>query len=121
MYSYETSNAAVYYLLKEFAKQNKQNPTPAEAYLWKFLQKGALGKPFRRQHIIDDFIADFVCLPSKTVIELDGGYHQLPKQQISDEERTKILNEKGFKVLRFTNDEIFGNITGVLQIIKESI
>lgn len=121
MYSYETSNASAYHLLKEFAKHNKQNPTPAESFMWRFLQKEALGKPFRRQHIIDDFIADFVCLPSKTVIELDGGYHQLPEQQISDAERTRILNKKGFKVLRFTNDEVFGNITGVLQKIKESI
>ena len=80
-----------------------------------------MGVNFRRQHIIGDYIADFVCLPQKLIIELDGGYHQLPSQQLSDEERTVWLNNKGFKVLRFSNEEVIGNIEGTLEAIKENI
>ena len=77
--------------------------------------------PFRRQHIIGNFIADFACLPKKLVIEIDGGYHQLPEQQVSDEERTKWLEEQGFKVIRFTNEEIIGDIETVLTKIKDNL
>ena len=75
--------------------------------------------PFRRQHIIGNFIADFVCLPKKLIIEIDGGYHQLPDQQISDAERSSWLEQQGFKVIRFKNEEIIGNIDPILMKIKE--
>lgn len=67
------------------------------------------------------FIADFVCLSKRLVIELDGGYHQLPEQQISDEERSKWLEDKGFKVIRFSNEEVLGNIEGTITSIKAFI
>ena len=117
-YSYRTAAPFNYTLLKEFALRLRKNPTEAESILWSFLQRRALGQPFRRQHIISCFIADFVCLPKKLVIEIDGGYHQLPDQQISDEERTKQLNAFGFKVIRFTNEEVIGDIDQVISKIK---
>ena len=80
-----------------------------------------LGGVFKRQHIIGDFIADFYCPHAKLVIELDGGYHQLPGQQVSDEERTRWLEEHGYKVVRFTNEEVIGNMEQTLQIIKRFI
>ena len=120
-YSYRTADPFYYTLLKEFALQHRKNPTEAESILWNFLQKRALGQPFRRQHIIGCFIADFVCLPKQLVIEIDGGYHQLPDAQISDEERTKQLNAFGFRVIRFTNEEVVFDSGSVLNKIKEQL
>ena len=118
---YFTADPTLYDILKQFAKENRQKETLAETILWKFLRGRQLGVNFRRQHIIGDYIADFVCLPQKLIIELDGGYHQLSSQQLSDEERTVWLNNKGFKVLRFSNEEVIGNIEGTLEAIKENI
>jgi methylmalonyl-CoA mutase len=96
----------VYAKLKEFALSHRKEPTVAESVLWESLRNKKEGFKFRRQHIIGQFIADFVCLQKGLIIEVDGNYHQLPEMKISDEERTKALNKIGFEVLRFTNDEI---------------
>ncbi len=89
--------------------------------LWKFLRSDQLGAHFRRQHIIGDYIADFACLPLRLIIELDGGYHELPTQQVNDEERTKWLENKGFKVIRFSNEKVLGDIEGTIIKIKTYI
>ena len=96
----------MYERLKRFAKENRNRSTEAESILWEFVRAKQLGRPFKRQHIIGDYIADFACLPAKLIIEIDGGYHQLPEQQMSDEQRTEWLQSRGYKVLRFTNEEI---------------
>lgn len=120
-FSYCTSDPWFYSLLRDFAKENRKNPTIAEKILWQYIRGKSLECSFRRQHIIDAFIADFVCIDKKLIIELDGGYHSLPQQQISDEERTVRLNSLGYKVIRFTNDDVIGNIDGVLNIIKQNL
>lgn len=120
-YSYCTADALCYKLLKQFAKHNRQHATAAESILWDFLRGNRLGQQFRRQHIIGMFIADFVSLDSMLIIELDGGYHSIPEQQISDAERTAWLNGQGYKVIRFTNDEVIGNTEQVLKTIKDNI
>ncbi|MBR0200926.1 MAG: (E)-4-hydroxy-3-methylbut-2-enyl-diphosphate synthase [Bacteroidaceae bacterium] len=117
--SYMTADTINYHLLKDFARENRYHPTEAESILWNYLKGYSLHYPFRRQHIIGNFIADFVCLPKKLIIEIDGGYHQLPEQQISDEERTLWLEQQGFKLIRFTNEEIIGNIETVINKITE--
>ena len=89
--------------------------------MWDILKEKRLGASFRRQHIIGQHIADFVCLSHKLVIEIDGNYHSLPEQQISDETRTKWLNEHGLKVLRFKNEEIIGNTEEVINKIKKEL
>ncbi len=120
-YIYQTAEAAYYDRLKLFAKEKRQYPTQAESILWDLLRGNRLGKPFRRQHVIGMFIADFVCLPSMLIIELDGGYHSMPGQQTSDRQRSEWLQQHGFKVVRFTNEEITGNPEHVLTIIKENL
>ena len=80
-----------------------------------------LGKPFKRQHIIRDYIADFVCIPSKLIIERDGGYHHLAEQKEKDESRTEWLLKKGYKVTRFTNEEVLTDIQNTIEKIKENI
>ena len=120
-FQFKTADPYMYDLLKEFAKENRKNPTEAEAILWKYLKSRQLGHPFRRQHIIGEFIADFVCIPAMLVIELDGGYHQLPEQQVSDEQRQQWLESNGFKVIRFTNEEVIGDIEKVIKTIKRNL
>ena len=120
-YGYEMADPITYSLLKEFANKNRQKPTEAESFLWDQLKGNFFGCHFRRQHIIGPFITDFACLKKKLIIELDGGYHQLPEQQTSDKERTEWLESKGFKVLRFTNEEVTYNTQRVLESIKTYI
>lgn len=107
------------YRLIEEAKRMRKEPTDAEAALWELLRDKKLGDKFRRQHLIDDFIVDFVCLSKNLVIEVDGGYHNDPTQKEYDEQRTLYLNEKGFQVIRFTNEEVLGNTEAVLTKIKD--
>ena len=120
-YSYETADPVLYSLLKDFAKRLRHNPTDAEKVLWEYLKKDQLGQPFRKQHIIGEFIADFICLPARLIIEVDGGYHQLPDQQIDDESRTQWLKKQGFRVMRFTNERVMFDTDNVIQEIKANL
>lgn len=121
-YAYETADPVLYGLLKEFVKNSRSNPTHAENTLWQMLRDKKLGGyKFRRQHIIGAFIADFVCLSKKLIIEVDGLMHQLPENIISDEERTTWLKEKGFKVIRFTNEEVTANTESILTKIVSKL
>lgn len=109
-----------YDLLKENARRMRHEPTDAERFLWQYLRGDQLGVNFRRQHIIMDFIADFVCLEQMLVIEVDGGYHRTEEMQKSDLLRDKLLSERGFRTLRFTNEEVLCDIDSVISIIKSS-
>ena len=109
------------HLLIEKAKEMRNNMTDAEKLLWEALGAKNTGDKFRRQHVIGDFIADFVCLPKRLIIEVDGGYHNDDTQQSLDEQRTKILNHLGFEVIRFTNEEVLGNLDGVVNQIEEKL
>ena len=79
------------------------------------------GVRFRRQHIIGQFIADLSCPRLKLIIEIDGGYHQLPSQQASDRQRTAWLEAQGYTVMRFTNEEIIADTKRVLIEIQKEI
>lgn len=93
--------------------------TPAESRLWDFLKSKQLeGRKFRRQTSIDFFIVDFYCFSEKLAIELDGKHHEIEEIKKQDEERTKILNAYGIKVIRFKNEEVFEEIAKVLETIK---
>ena len=118
---YQSADCAVYSKLKDFAEENRKKPTEAEAVIWNFLRGKQLGCSFRRQHIIGQFIADFVCLEKMLVIEIDGGYHQLPEQAISDEDRTKWLKEQGFKIIRFSNEDVLHDTENVIKRIKQEL
>ncbi|WP_374548393.1 DUF559 domain-containing protein [Flavobacterium sp.] len=118
---YQTARPSTYALLKELKNQNKKKSTQAEAILWECLRNKNLNYKFRRQHIIDMFIAEFICLEKKLIIEVDGGYHDTAEQKEADELRTQILNEIGFKVIRFTNEEVIGNIENVIKKISATL
>jgi len=121
-YSYFTADPFLYARLKAFVKELRlRRPTEAESLLWQCLRGNALGVKFRRQHIIGPYIADFCSLEAHLVIELDGGYHQLPNQQVKDQDRQAWLEAEGYKVIRFSNNEILFDIEKVIQIINNNI
>lgn len=109
-----------YILLKENARKNRNNMTLAEKVLWNELKGNRLGRRFYRQHIIADYIVDFMCHDDGLIIEIDGGYHFVPRQQESDQARTERLEALGYRVIRFTNEEVLYNLDEVLaEIINQ--
>jgi len=118
---YKTADPLKYNLLRENARRMRNNPTEAEAAIWNYLRDEQCGAKFRRQHIIDDFIADFVCLELRLIIEVDGGYHNEAEQKESDEARDRVLKYYGFKTLRFTNEEVLCNTDDVVARIKFAV
>jgi methylmalonyl-CoA mutase len=117
---FATADTFYYKSLKDFALQHRGKPTEAENILWKYLRDKQLdGIKFRRQLIIDKYIADFVSLENKLIIEVDGAIHQLPDNKENDQQRTERLNELGFTLIRFNNNEVLQNIDGVTARIRE--
>jgi len=119
--NFNTASPDRYIILKDYAHKNKQFPTEAESLLWEHICARQLAVKFNRQHIIGDYIVDFVCIEKNLVIEVDGGYHSEYEQIEKDEFRTERLNEMGFTVIRFSNEEILGNIHGVINEIKNKL
>ncbi|MFN6327988.1 MAG: leucine--tRNA ligase [Chitinophagales bacterium] len=111
-----TANPAAASILYENAKENRKNATEAEKKLWNEIRNRKLEYKFRRQHPIDNYIADFICLEQKLIIEVDGGYHTQTKEY--DDARTAVLNELGYRVIRFTNEEVINDIENVLSKLK---
>ncbi len=98
------------------ARELRKNQTKTEKRLWQRLRNRQLqGHKFRRQHPIGCYFVDFVCLERGVVVELDGGQHMEQKQY--DAQRSAYLNQQGFEVLRFWNNEVMGNMAGVLDTL----
>ena len=116
-----TADSTQYKLLKENAIKNRKNSTEAESVMWDILKGDNIGYHFRRQHIILDYIVDFICLEKGLIIELDGGYHNDPQQKEYDERRTSYLQRLGYIELRFKNEELLCNPDNVLQKIKDTL
>ena len=117
--SYKTSAPDRYAMLRDYARENRKNATLAEQYLWEHLRKGAMGVDFMRQHIVGDYIADFASRHGGLIIEVDGGYHAERQQQENDERREHDLEQMGYHVMRFTNEEVLYDIDNVLQQIED--
>jgi very-short-patch-repair endonuclease len=103
---------------QQFARRMRAQPTDAERVLWQRLRHDValVGSHFRRQALIGPFIVDFASRKAKLVIELDGGQHDW--QQESDEKRTSFITAEGYRVLRFWNHDVLGNLEGVLTEIQ---
>ena len=107
--------------LKAQRKQLRNNLTPAEAELWKHLQNGKLEeRKFRRQHSVENYILDFYCPQEKLGLELDGKDHFTDNRYEVDIKRTEYLNSLNIKIIRFENKEIFEQLEGVLEEIKQN-
>ena len=103
----------------ERAKKLRREMTPAEKILWKQLKANRLqGLHFRRQQVVHGYYPDFYCHQHELIVELDGGIHEFQKEY--DAEREAYLISLGFRIIRFTNEEITKNLKGVLQRIVEA-
>jgi leucyl-tRNA synthetase len=116
---YHTTDGQMWNLLIDKAKEMRTNPTPAEDALWQQLRAKSIEYKFRRQQIIDRFIVDFVCLDRQLVVEVDGDIHDY--QQEEDAARTSALEERGYKVIRFRNEEVLADTENVLSKIKNEL
>lgn len=105
---------------QRYAAELRHNQTDAEAKLWQVLRMHQLNNiHFRRQHAIGPYIVDFCAPAIKLIIEVDGGQHL--DQQEYDLERTAFLKAKGYRVLRFWNNEVLTDLDTVLQVVLDSI
>jgi len=102
--------------MKSLARVLRRNATDAERLLWKYIRGRRLaGCKFRRQFVIEPYIVDFICLEAKLIVEADGGQHA--EQINNDAKRTAFLESLGYKIMRFWNHEILGDINAVLERI----
>lgn len=115
-------------LVKYTARKLRQDQTEAEELLWRELRgRRFKGIKFLRQHpIIFEYyrkkrfiVSDFYCHKSKLIIELDGGIHE--KQKDYDEAKDYVIKSLGFRVLRFTNEKVFRDKSGVLDVIEKHL
>lgn len=98
--------------------RKKENTTEAEKLLWYYIKNRQVNNyRFRRQVAIGNYIVDFLCPEKKLIIELDGGQHNEDKNIAYDNERTKYLNNLGYKVIRFWDNDVFKNMKDVLENI----
>ncbi len=113
-------HSALWNKLGPIAKQMRSEQTNGEYILWEHLRAHHLaGYKFRRQHAIDRFIVDFFCREAAQILEIDGPIHEQQIEQ--DQEREEILADLGFRVLRFTNDQVLYHLDDVLTQILQVI
>ena len=105
-------------ILRSRARELRVNSTDAERALWRELRQYQLGARFRRQFPIPPYVVDFACIETRLIVEADGGQHALSR---SDKRRDRYLMARGWRILRFWNNEILLNHAGVLQIIAEAL
>ena len=119
---WQTADKQAYTAVENNAVKNRRPMTPAEVRLWQELRGNKLGIHFRRQHVIGTYIVDFVSLKNHLVIEIDGEYHLYPEQAESDRIRTAYLEQQGFRVIRFSNNQVLTDLEKVMsKIIKTLI
>ena len=100
----------------KIAKKLRQRQTKPESLLWELLRSKQLcGLKFRRQHPIKPYFADFACVSEHLIVELDGGYHEQTEE--GDIQRQNYLEAKGWKVVRFTNEDVLADVESVAKAI----
>ena len=106
--------------LRQHATQMRNAPTKAEGAAWQLLRQSRLGGvKFRRQAVLGPYIVDFACFDPRLIVEIDGGQHALAAKR--DAARTAWLVARGYRVLRFWNNEVLANPDGVRRTILEAI
>ena len=117
-----SAKKVIYPELMTVAREMRAQPTKTENILWKCISSKKLGIRFRRQHVIDRFVVDFCCLRLKLIVEVDGEIHGT--QRMRDAERDIILTGLGYRVLRFTNDQVTKHadyVTGIILLETENL
>jgi len=104
--------------LTQFARELRKRSTMEERIIWKRLRGGHFsGFKFRRQHPINHYIADFICIERALIVELDGGHHGNDEKLNYDAKRDAELRTMGYRILRFPNRDVKLNLDGVLNTI----
>ena len=104
------------------ARELRRRLTDAERILWRHLRSRRLaGAKFRRQEPVGRYVTDLCCIEHKLIVEVDGEHHAAPGQVEHDRKRTEFLERSGYRVLRFWNGEVLGELRGVLEMIQEAI
>ena len=116
--------------IKQACRDLRKNMTESEKLLWEELKRSKLWKPFQRQRPVYVYkedswlkryiIPDFICIPEKLIIEVDGSIHNIPEILELDKHKEMLLENRWYKILRFTNTEIQTNIQNVLEVIQRS-
>ncbi len=107
---------------KEFSRALRRRETPAEKILWQAIRnRKCAGTKFRRQQVIDGFVADFYCEEAKFVIETDGSVHEKEEVMLNDKRKNADFKARGLYILRFENDDIITNLSWCLNKIKEVV
>lgn len=108
---------------RQHAEEMRRKPTPMEARLRaRLMDRGQVGgERFRNQHVMIGYIADFVCLRKRLLVEVDGGYHQKPEQVSRDRTRDGAFERRGYKTLRFTNGQVKHDLERVLAVIRNEL
>ena len=117
--NYITAKCSMYKKSRELQTLQRKNPTRAERVMWEHLRNKKCGFKIRRQHIIDRYIVDFVCLSVQLIIEIDGEIHRNQKEQ--DLQRTERLIELGYEVMRFSNKDVSKDPNAIFVKIKERL
>lgn len=116
-----TADPMEYELLKENARNNRRNLTEAESVFWSLAKGNGMGQRCLRQHVVGDYIVDFLFRKSKLIVEIDGGYHFTEEQQKEDAIRTEWLESKGYKVVRFTNEQVLFDTDNMINILRKAL
>ncbi len=106
--------------LKEIRRFLRSEGTSAEKILWKYIRGNQLGYKFRRQFSVGNFVADFYCHELKLIIELDGWTHDSLLAKNKDKRKQNFLDARGYCVVRFTNEDVYGDIGKLFERIKKA-
>jgi very-short-patch-repair endonuclease len=118
---WQTADTIEYELLKSHSKAKRSNQTEAESVFWQIAKGSGLGQKCRRQYIIGEYIVDFFFRQSMLIVEIDGGYHFTEEQQKEDITRQNWLEQKGYKVLRFTNEQVLYDTDNMINELKKHL
>src|SRR4051812_45257193 len=106
--------------LRESARRMRREPTPAEEAMWALLRDRRLGGfKFRRQHRVRGYLVDLSCFASRLVIELDGPIHDT--QEEADREREAVIESLGYRVIRFSNDQVLNHPARVVEKLLKAL
>ncbi len=106
-------------LLVARARELRSRATPSEEALWLLLRGGALGVAFRRQVVVAGFIADFVALSARLIVEVDGGYHT--RRRAADAHRDRKLARAGYRVLRLPAEVVLAEPETALALVWQAL
>jgi|SRR5208282_4428850 len=108
-------------LARDRSRRLRQESTDAARKLWARLRNRQLGFRFRREHPIGPYFADFCCIEAQLIVEVDGQHHDEPPQRRYDEERTRFLEQAGFRVLRFWDGEVLKETDSVIRRVTSAL